>query len=193
MRIVSGVVLLSALTGCTLSAKPDFSASGLGKYSNPSTVVDLKKRRIEISSEANGTLNIVDASLNKDGTFHLQGNATFQSNPGTVVDAEGRRMPGEVLAGTQLQMMQMTIELDKGLTERHRLVGENVKAVGQMLALAVASGGEAFAKMIDATAPILAGSGANLAMEGLGKVEMNLGNPSPSLPRSPPEVPPPKP
>ena len=194
MRIVAmflWVFISSYLSfGCTLSARPDFSASGLGQYSNPSTVVDLKKRRIEISSEANGNLTIDDATLSEDGTFHLKGSANYQSNPSPVIDAEGRRMPGTVLAASQLHMMEMSVKLDEGLTERHRIAGQNLEKVFNGLALLVGAGGEAVNKWIDATAPILKGSGASLDLGSLGSGAINLGT---SIPLPAPVLVPAKP
>lgn len=171
-----GVGLFSVLLsgGCSLSMKPDFSASGLGQYSNPSTIVDLRKGKIEISASANGELNLEDVTISKDGTLHVKGYAKFQSNPETVVDAEGRRMPGTVLAGTQLAMADLAWKLDQGLTERHRIAGQNIEKVFNGMALAATAGGDAVTKWIDATAPVLRGSG--LTLEGIGAA--NLGVPA---------------
>jgi len=154
-----GVGLLS---GCSLSVKPDWSAKTLAQYSNPSTIVDLRKGIIEISASANGELTLDDVTISKDGTLHVKGNAKFQSSPELVIDAEGRRVPAAVLGSSQLAMMEMTVKLDAGLTERHRIVGENMKAAGQMVALAAVGGGEAIKSVMDGVAPVLAGSSANL-------------------------------
>jgi len=170
--IVASLIMFSS---CTISTKP-FTANQLGGYSNPNVIVERTWRggRVVIGSDANGTVDI-DAELNADGTFKIKGKAEFASNVSGVVDAEGRRMPGELMAGMQTRQMEMIEKLDAGLTERHRIVGENLKAVGQMVALAAAGGGSAIAKVIEATAPILAGSAASLDLGKFGSLDLNLG------------------
>jgi hypothetical protein len=66
--------------------------------------------------------------------------------------------------------------------EVQRLVGENFKAFGTMLALAAAGGGDAVAKVVDAAAPILKGSAASLSLGGLGMAGINLGAPTSGAP-----------
>lgn len=135
------VIALLFLTGCLVDA------GKLAGFSNPKLIV---KKTItgfyaEAGSDFNGHLVAdYDPETNR---FHIDG--TVSSNVSGVVTAEGERADHLI----ELRKAEMNY-----LVESQRLVGENVKAVGQMLALAAVGGGEAVAKMVDAAAPILKGS-----------------------------------
>lgn len=154
-------LLLLMTTGCLVDA------SKLAGYSNPKLVVKKTMTGFyaEAGSDFNGHLKAdYDPVTQK---FTIDG--TVSSNVSGVVTAEGERADHLV----ELRKAEMNY-----LVESQRLVGENFKAAGQMLALAAVGGGEAVAKVATAIAPVLAGSSVTLP-GGIGAV---LGTPVPVPP-----------
>ncbi len=159
-----GMLALLAIGGCLSGCAP--GAQRLAMFSNPSSKVSYHwfwGLYAETGSDFEGTLK---ASYDPE-TKQLVIDLTISSDPTPVIRAEGTRA-------------DHLVELHRLDVERHRLVGENFKAFGQMLAIASQGGGEAVAKVIDAAAPILAGSGFGFDIAGLGSVTANLGTAEPT-------------
>lgn len=159
---VPAIALFVLTTGCLVDA------GKLAGFSNPKLIV--KKTMTGFYAEAGSDFNghliaDYDPETNK---FHIDG--TVSSNVSGVVTAEGERADHLI----ELRKAEMNY-----LVESQRLVGENVKAVGQMLALAAVGGGEAVAKMVDAAAPILKGSTVTLP-GGLGAALGGIPLPAPT-------------
>lgn len=158
MRLISVLVFLFCNclnTGCLNS----MDALKLAGFSNPK--IKVTKNIFGFSAEAGTDLNgTIDVTYNPEtGTITLKG--SVNSNAANVVTAEGER--ADHIAAMQIEQM-------KQVTERHRIVGENMKAAGQMMALAATAGGDALSKVIDATAPILAGSAIDI--NGIGSAQL---------------------
>lgn len=145
------IFVCTLAVGMCLNAGCLVDAGKLAGFSNPKLIV--KKTMTGFYAEAGSDFNghliaDFDPETNK---FHIDG--TVSSNVSGVVTAEGERADHII----ELRKSEMNY-----LVESQRLVGENMKAAGQMLALAAVGGGEAVAKMVDAAAPILKGSALNL-------------------------------
>lgn len=165
----SSVLLLLMGTCLTTGCAP--GAKRLAMFSNPSSKVSYHwfwGLYAETGSDFEGTLK---ASYDPE-TKQLVIDLTISSDPTPVIGAEGTRA-------------DHLVELHRLDVERHRLVGENFKAFGTMVALASVGGGEAVAKVIDAAAPILKGSGLGFDIAGIGSVSANLGAAEPDEPKVP--------
>ena len=147
------------------------SARHLAGFTEPKLVVKKTWNGFyaEAGTDFNGTIDATyDPATN---AFTLKGQVN--SNASGVITAEGER------ADHILELRKAEIA---GTVEVQRLVGENFKAFGTVLALAAAGGGDAVAKVVDAAAPILKGSAANLSLVGLGAAGINLGAPTSGVP-----------
>jgi len=166
LSVLVGGCLLTG--GCGMQ-----NASGLAGYSNPT--LKMKKGIFGSMYFEAGTnfTGDVEAKYNPEtGQFELSG--TVGSDASGVVGAEGER------ADHLVELRR--IEADY-LIRSQEIVGENFQAFGNMLAVAAAGGGDAVSKVIDATVPILAGSGGTIDLGKLGGASLNLGTtPAPTTP-----------
>lgn len=158
---------LGGLGGCLAAASGGcvMDASALAGFSNPSLRVKhsvLWGTEVQAGTDFAGNGHLVY----RPETGELEVTLDVQSDASGVVTAEGLR------ADHLVELRRIEAER---VIELHRLVGENLKAAGTMLALAAAGGGEAVAKIADAVAPVLKGSAAELNFEGLGGGRVNLG------------------
>ena len=163
--VVVGIVGLCG--GCLVDA------SKLAGYSNPSTDVSYnpwtKSFHARTGADFTGTL---DGEYDPD-TKRVRVKLEVGSNASGVVQAEGER------AEHLVELRKLETQY---LIESQRIVGDNFRAFGQMLAIAAAGGGEAVAKMVDAAAPILKGSA--LKVNGLGSIGLGetVGPPAVAVP-----------
>lgn len=179
MRLICLLLVMfgGCLSGCAI--KP-MTADELFGGASQAPKLKITKTWTGFSAEAGtnfeGSLNA--KYIPETGEFNLDGKV---SSGASDVLKEYPNWIGSMLPAQQA-MLQANVEINRLQVEKHRLVGENVKAVGQMLAMAAAAGGDAFAKMVDSTAPILRGAGVSL--EGLGA--FNLGPVAPVVEPVPP-------
>lgn len=163
MTVALAVIFTCITSGCGL-----IDSRKLAGYYDPKLVV---KKTIwgfeaEVSTDFSGT---IDATYNPEThEFILKGQVN--SNSASVLAAQGERAD---------HLVQMRLEEMKMVVERDRLVGENFKAFGQMIAIAAMGGGDAVAKVVDAAAPILKGSGGSFNSSLLGAGKINLGESTP--------------
>lgn len=119
--------------------------------------------KFEIGSQFSGRLEY-DADTN--GLARLV--AVVDSNPVNVIGAQGER----ARALETLQAQEIAFK-----NRQSEIVGENFEKFGNMLAIAIAAGGDAAQRVIDAALPLLAGSRAELDLGGFGGGAIQLGSP----------------
>jgi len=162
-------------TGCLVSAEH------LAGFSNPKLKV--KKSALGFSAEADTDFaGKLKADYNPE-TKQFSIDAEINSDAGTVIAAQGERADHLI----ELRKIEATY-----LLEAQKAVGENFKAFGQMLAIAAAGGGDGLKKVIDAAAPILAGSAGALELPSLGHLRGQLGTgaaPQTEGPEEPEKIP----
>jgi hypothetical protein len=179
-----GAGCLSTQAGC----QSDEVRRAFG-YSNPTLEVKhsfFGGTSFKAGSNFSGEL---DAVYNPD-TNAIEVHARADSNVADVLGAEGARITEQFLAARAAEYAYRNRQAE--------IVGDNFRAFGTMIAIATAAGGDAVQQVIDAAAPILAGSGATLDITGLGHAGINLGQPLSGTPPPQPiplpePVPPPQP
>lgn len=166
--ILSGMMSLS-FTSCTMSMMP---ADKMAGYSNPKLKV--VRTWNGFSAEAGTNFNgDVDVEYDPETKrFHLKGKVA--SDASGVVGAEGERADHLIrLREVESEFLQAKMQY---ALESQRIIGQNFQAFGSMLAIATAAGGDAVKKVVDAAAPILAGSKIDIA--GMGGASLGTSLPS---------------
>lgn len=159
MRFMVIALAIALIPGCLMDSAGRFAGFTQPSFSASHGIFGTSVRA---SSDFAGNL-VVDYDP-ETGELHAE--AEVSSDASKVVSAEGERADHLV----ELRRIESEYKI-----ESQRLVGENFRAFGQMLALAAAGGGEAIAKVIDAGVPLLKGSSAHWDLEGLGSGGATLG------------------
>lgn len=163
-----GAGCLTTQGGCSMNA------SALAGFSNPA---------VRMTRGLFGTSAEIGTDFAGHGELH------YDPDTGKIdvlVDVNSQVSPVVTAEGVRADHL---VELRKIEAERivatHQAIGQNIRSVIDGLALAVAAGGDAASKFMDASAPILKGSALALDLGSLGGGAMNLGPPAPD-PAPPP-------
>ena len=170
MRIIYALLLLVSgfwNTGCLIDA------SKLAGFSNPKAKVKYHPWSgftAEVGTDFTGKLDGDYDPATGKATIH----AEVTSGVSSVVTAEGERADHLV----ELRRIETTYYL-----EAQKQVERNMDAAGRMISMAAIGGGEAVAKMVNAVAPVLAGSAIDIG--GIGRATLGVpivGPPGPLTP-----------